>query len=108
MTQNTQITVTLTPELRLEQVLKEAGNPDSHLTILGIITFEDFQYMRENKYITFETADIKNASFEEKFHLSDMSEEIFDFYADFFMLNEDVENEEDMYMWTLLMLSLDE
>jgi len=52
MTQNIEISVTLSPELRLEQALKQAGVEDpatvTHLTIEGKITNNDMRYILEN------------------------------------------------------------
>jgi len=51
------VSVTLTPELRLEQALKQAGikNPKkvTHLSISGVFTDEDDRYLKNNsgKYL---------------------------------------------------------
>ena len=51
------VSVTLTPELRLEQALKQAGINEpkevTHLTVSGIFTDEDDMYLKNNsgKYL---------------------------------------------------------
>ena len=66
MTTNTQISVTLTPELRLKRVLKEAGieNPATitRLTVVGRINKDDFEYIRENMRETLLELDLGDAS----------------------------------------------
>ena len=69
MTQNTQITVTLKPALRLDQALKEAGIEDpatvTHLTVVGTITDDDFEYFREKMIETLQKLDIGNVAIKE-------------------------------------------
>ena len=52
MKEGCHISVTLTPEVRLEQALKEAGVKDpatiTHLNIAGTYTDEDEEYMEKN------------------------------------------------------------
>jgi len=68
MLQEKDIAVTLTPELELEQALKEKGidNPAvvSKLTVVGTITFRDFEYMSKNMGKTLQELDMSNALFE--------------------------------------------
>jgi len=68
LTTNTQITVTLTPELRLKQALKKAGVENSakvtKLTISGSLTDFDFEYIRLFMGKTLQILDLKNASTE--------------------------------------------
>jgi len=66
---NIQISVTLTPELRLEQALKQNENeiaPEtvSYLTIVGRLTKADLEYIRENMCDTntLQVLDLSNAS----------------------------------------------
>ena len=60
------ISVTLSPELRLEQALIQAGTTDpatvSHLTVAGMLTDVDFGYIRKNMRETLHELDISNAS----------------------------------------------
>jgi len=66
MTDNTKISVTLTPELRLEQALKEAGVKDpttvTKLSIAGTPTIDDFEYIRKNMCENLQVLDMSNAS----------------------------------------------
>ena len=66
MIQNTQISVTLSPKLRLKQALKKAGveNPATitKLTIAGIVTEKDFEYICQNMADTLQELDISNTS----------------------------------------------
>jgi hypothetical protein len=68
MTPNIQISVCLTPELRLEQALKDAGieNPASvvKLIVSGTLTEDDFEYIRENMAETLQEFDMGAASVE--------------------------------------------
>ena len=63
---NTNITVNLTPEIRLEQALKEAGveNPASiiSLTITGTMKKKDFSYIKKNMSKTLKELDMGDAS----------------------------------------------
>jgi len=65
MIQNTNIKVSLTPELRLEQALKEAGIEDpatvAQLTVSGTFTNDDFKYIREEMWETLQGLDMGNA-----------------------------------------------
>jgi hypothetical protein len=62
MTQNNQLTVTLTPECRLEQALKQAGviNPASvtKLTLEGIFDYKDSLYISKTMSKTLKELDI--------------------------------------------------
>jgi hypothetical protein len=66
MTQNTHITVTLSPELRIEQALKQAGVEDpatiTHLTVAGVLSMGDCKYIRENMSKTLHILDMGSAS----------------------------------------------
>ena len=66
MIQNTNIKVSLTPELRLEQALKEAGIKDTatvtRLTVLGTIAKDDCRYIRKNMGKTLRELDMGNSS----------------------------------------------
>jgi len=63
MTTNTYIKVTLTPELRLEQVLKEANHSlVTKLTIVGTTTYADFKYISENMGETLQVLDLSGVS----------------------------------------------
>ena len=68
MTDNTKISVTLTPELRLEQAIKKAGieNPAQieSLAIAGKINYSDWQYIHENMTKTLRDLDLSNSLFE--------------------------------------------
>ena len=63
------ISVTLSPELRLEQALKEAGIVNaatlSRLTVDGTITDADCVYIRWNMAKTLRKLDMSGALFEE-------------------------------------------
>ena len=63
MIPNTEITVSLTPELRLEEALKGAGISDpkevSKLTVLGKIRERDVAFIREK--MTLQEIDLSNA-----------------------------------------------
>jgi hypothetical protein len=69
MISNSKISVTLTPELRLEQALKKTGVEDpltvKKLTINGKITETDFAYIGENLADTLQELDMGDASVEE-------------------------------------------
>jgi hypothetical protein len=70
MTSNTHISVILTPELRLEQALKEAGveNPATitRLSLAGTLTEEDIGYIYcENMDETLQTLDLGHTAIEE-------------------------------------------
>jgi hypothetical protein len=69
MLRNTPITVTLTPELRLEQALKDAGVKDpatvTGLTLAGSPTDDDFKYIRKKMRKTLQELDMNNASITE-------------------------------------------
>ena len=62
MAQNTNLTVTLTPEIRLEQALIAAGveNPESvtKLTIAGTLTKDDWEYLCDKMNETLQELDI--------------------------------------------------
>ncbi|MCL2727516.1 MAG: hypothetical protein FWD56_03945, partial [Bacteroidales bacterium] len=64
MKQNTHILLTLTPELRLAQALKQAGVNDpatiNKLVISGTLADDDFWYMHENMVETLQKLDIGN------------------------------------------------
>jgi len=64
----TNVSVTLSPELPLEQALKDAGieNPASvtNLIIAGMLTEDDFEYIRENMAETLQQLDTSDASVE--------------------------------------------
>jgi len=66
MTTNIQLSVNLTPKLRLKRALKEAGieNPASvtHLTISGTLTKSDFRFFSEKMAKTLQSLDLSNAS----------------------------------------------
>ena len=66
MSKNTKISVTLTPKLRLEQALRQAGvkNPATvtHLTIAGTLVEDDLQYIRENMRETVQVLDMRYSS----------------------------------------------
>jgi hypothetical protein len=66
MTQNNQITVTLTSKCRLKQALKQAGveNPATvtQLTIAGTVTDDDFTYIRKNMGMSLQELDMGAAS----------------------------------------------
>ena len=70
MNMNTNITVNLTPEIRLEQALKEAGveNPASiiSLTITGTMEKEDLTYIKKNMTKTLKELDMGDASIKQK------------------------------------------
>ena len=63
--QNIQITVTLTPDLRLAQALKQAGikksSKISRLSIVGTLTDEDFAYIRDHLYDHLQELDLGSA-----------------------------------------------
>ena len=65
MTQNTQITVSLTPETGLEQALKQAGIEDpasiTQLTVVGAINGKDFRYIGNKMRETLTELDLSNA-----------------------------------------------
>jgi len=67
MTQNIEISVNLSPELRLEQALKQAGIEDpatvSKLTVSGMLKNDDFKYMKKNMSETLQELDMGDASF---------------------------------------------
>ena len=73
MTPNINLSVSLTPELRLEQALKDAGieNPASVicLTISGTMTEDDFRYIGQNMAKTLNELDMSNATVEGIFSL---------------------------------------
>ena len=66
MTQKNNITVTLTPELRLEQALSQAGIDDvasvEKLTVTGGINRDDFLYIREKMGKTLQKIDLDSAT----------------------------------------------
>ena len=68
MTPNNQITVNLTSELRLEQALKQAGvdkpKTVTRLVVAGMLTFDDFKYLRKKMGKTLQELDMSNASVE--------------------------------------------
>ena len=64
MTQNTNVKVNLTSELRLKQALKEADATVTHLTVSGTFTSEDFRYIRKKMNKTLRELDLGNASTE--------------------------------------------
>ena len=70
MTQNIQISVTLTPELRQEQALKKAGvetpSTVTRLTVTGMLTEADFGYIRENMAKTLKELDMGEATVKRK------------------------------------------
>ena len=65
------ITLNLTPELRLEQALKNAGvaKPTSvaELTVSGMFTDDDFVYFLKNMGETLHELDLRDASIEREF-----------------------------------------
>ena len=67
MTQNIEISVNLSPELRLEQALKQAGIEEpatvSKLTVSGMLKNDDFKYMKKNMSETLRELDMGDASF---------------------------------------------
>jgi hypothetical protein len=76
---NTHIHATLTPEFRLEQVLKGKDIATvAKLSIAGTIAGDDFLFIRENMAETLQELDISNASVKkngiEFFKLSTYSE----------------------------------
>ena len=68
MEQNTKFKVELTPEIRLEQALMNAGIKDAasvlNLVIVGTVTDDDFKYIRENMAKTLKELDMSYASVE--------------------------------------------
>ena len=66
MTQESHISVTLTPEIRLEQALKEAGVKDpatiTHLDIAGTFTDEDEKYLEKNLGENLQEVDFSNCT----------------------------------------------
>jgi len=70
MTQKNQISVTLTPKLRLKHALKKAGVENSatvtRLTVTGRITKDDFRYIRENMAKTLQELDMGKATVKRK------------------------------------------
>jgi len=66
MTTTTNVSVTLTPELRLLQALIEAGVDDAasvtQLTIAGTVTEDDFEFIREMMAKTLQELDMTNTS----------------------------------------------
>jgi len=60
-----ELSVTLTPELRLEQAIQQE-NPETveKLTIVGAMTDDDFQFIRENMAQTLQVLDMGRASIE--------------------------------------------
>jgi len=72
MIQNTKISVTLTPELRLNRALKQAGieTPETitHLSVSGTLTEGDLQYIRNKMSKNLQILDISKTSMKtEKF-----------------------------------------
>ena len=69
MTTNSSITVALTPELRLEQALKQAEVEKpakvTQLTVAGTITNDDFKYIRKKMSRTLKELDMSEASIED-------------------------------------------
>ena len=66
MEQNTNVSVTLTSELRLEQALHiEDPASVSKLTVSGMLTEDDFKYIRKNMANTLKELDMSNADVEE-------------------------------------------
>lgn len=69
MTTNTSISVTLTPELRLEQALKQAGIEKpatvTRLIVSGTLTNDDFKYIRKKMNRTLTELDMSEASIED-------------------------------------------
>ena len=65
MEENSQITVTLTPEFRLEQALAEDPETITKLTIAGTITDDDFAFIRITMADTLQELDMSNASIDE-------------------------------------------
>lgn len=78
MAQVIQISVNLTPALRLEQALKEADIKDPttvyRLTVMGTIIYDDFRYIRDNMRETLQELDLGNASIIESINEFDKSE----------------------------------
>lgn len=68
MTTNTSISVTLTPELRLEQALMQAGieklSKVTQLSVTGTLTNDDFKYIRKKMSKTLKELDMSKASVE--------------------------------------------
>ena len=68
MKQNTNFTVELTPEIRLEQALKNAGIKDialvTKLCIIGTVTDDDFKYIREKMAKTLKELDFSSTLLE--------------------------------------------
>ena len=66
---NTDLSLCLTSELRLEQAIKEAGIEDpasvSKLTVSGLLTKDDFCYIRKNVAETLKVLDMGGAWVEE-------------------------------------------
>ena len=66
--QKSKIEVTLSPRLRLKQALKKAGidNPATvtSLTVFGILTEKDFEYIRKNMAETLQELDMGKATIE--------------------------------------------
>ena len=69
MTAKNIVSVSLTPKLRLEQALKDAGVKDlasvTKLTIGGTVLFDDFEYIGENLGETLEELNMEEALIEE-------------------------------------------
>ena len=69
MTTSENISIHLTPELRLEQALIQAGVKDpasvTGLSFTGMLTEDDFLYIRKKMGTTLQELDISNASVEE-------------------------------------------
>ena len=67
MTQNAQISVTLTPQTRLKHALKQTSIKDpalvTHLTIVGTFSNSDMRYIRENMAKTLQELDLSHAVF---------------------------------------------
>ena len=68
MIQNVDLAITLTPELRLEQALKDAGVENvaavTKLTVAGTLTKDDFRYMAKNMGKTLRELDMGDAMLE--------------------------------------------
>ena len=69
----TNISLTLTPKLRLKRALKKAGVEDpasvTKLTVSGTFTDDDFRYIREKMAKTLNELDMSNATVEGIFSL---------------------------------------
>jgi lactocepin len=69
MTTNTSISVTLTPELRLERALKQAGiekpSKITQLIVSGTLTNNDFKFIRQKMNKTLKELDMSEASIED-------------------------------------------